>query len=1048
MSETMEYVNCLASEIGPRPAGTEEERQAAEFIAEELESSSGLPVEIEDFSAPSGNDAPRAICAGIAVVGGVLSLLLPIFGIPAVILLLIATALTVAEYLDKPLILKALSRGASQNVVAKYDPGMQEASSRGRARKVVVVAHYDSGKVRNELSSGLVKILPGLQKASFWAVPALFVFVLIRSLFLSADTGFLGVLFTVLVFVGVVLCLIPLVFALLHKISPYNEAANSNAAGVAVMMEVAGRVGRGRMTEEEIEHLRQYDNVEAGESADEYEPVVHGEQEAYAAGVVPDGAALHYETEPTVEEPAFLETLQAADLAYEQAEEQAEEEPVDGLSAAKAAIAALTGVPVASTVAAAAPAMAAEAPVEAPVEVAEAVEEAADEIADAPTFAFETAQRSTPTVPDWFAAAQARAKANKPDADVTAPIKRSRYADALDAAVSESSVHFNSANRQALTGMDEQIARLNDGIVEVKAPGFEEEPVASAFTPRVVTASAEPVVPVEQPLEATPDVDAEPVESLAAEPAPAAAPSFLDAARDEEGVDDFIALESAKEEAAVPAFASVPSSEDYEQEYVEPVSDFVGNIANEFEAQQEDSPSLSKKLPVVVLADTTGAFAAVAEGQKQRAPLADSSSTAKSLLSMLPSIDPVETAQESAPASVASLRATLPSLSGTISATPIASSTSGSAGATGVFAPVTEEIVKAASPEEDLFIEDADDSDYQENFTESGAFAGPDYVEMPKSPVRSFFDKLFHRKDDKEVVYYDDQSGWGDEEYDDGYEDEWVDEGQEYGDEDFLDDALGEYDDEYVDGDDRWNGGALSALKNAAGSVGDKVRAPKQKESRTQPAEARTSRRGSFANISPDEGVSYSEAPRERFDEQPVDGFVSEEGFEPDAQQEGEVPATRAQVETFRNPFVSTEVWFVALGSDLAGNAGMRAFVEAHSAELRGAIIVELDALGAGKLSLVETEGTLKKAVTSSRMKRYLRKVSQATGVTCANVHFDWNDSAASYANTHGLKAMHLVGEQGGKPAYFAQDNDTIDVVEEQALETNVECVMELLRVI
>ena len=87
------------------------------------------------------------------------------------------------------------------------------------------------------------------------------------------------------------------------------------------------------------------------------------------------------------------------------------------------------------------------------------------------------------------------------------------------------------------------------------------------------------------------------------------------------------------------------------------------------------------------------------------------------------------------------------------------------------------------------------------------------------------------------------------------------------------------------------------------------------------------------------------------------------------------------EVYQFRNPDIDAEVWFVALGSELAQNSGMKAFLEAHQSELRGAFIVDIDAIGAGDLTMIEREGFLKPSKASSRMKRYIRKASQATGM-------------------------------------------------------------------
>ena len=47
---------------------------------------------------------------------------------------------------------------------------------------------------------------------------------------------------------------------------------------------------------------------------------------------------------------------------------------------------------------------------------------------------------------------------------------------------------------------------------------------------------------------------------------------------------------------------------------------------------------------------------------------------------------------------------------------------------------------------DDLYVDDADDSDYEGNVTETGAFAGPGYVEMPKSRAQRLLSKLHFGK--------------------------------------------------------------------------------------------------------------------------------------------------------------------------------------------------------------------------------------------------------------------------------------------------------------
>ena len=72
------------------------------------------------------------------------------------------------------------------------------------------------------------------------------------------------------------------------------------------------------------------------------------------------------------------------------------------------------------------------------------------------------------------------------------------------------------------------------------------------------------------------------------------------------------------------------------------------------------------------------------------------------------------------------------------------------AGSTGTFAPVGEELLQNVDPN-DIYVDDADDSDYEGNVTETGAFAGPGYVEMPKSRAHRLLDKFrFGKYKDKE----------------------------------------------------------------------------------------------------------------------------------------------------------------------------------------------------------------------------------------------------------------------------------------------------------
>ena len=111
-------------------------------------------------------------------------------------------------------------------------------------------------------------------------------------------------------------------------------------------------------------------------------------------------------------------------------------------------------------------------------------------------------------------------------------------------------------------------------------------------------------------------------------------------------------------------------------------------------------------------------------------------------------------------------------------------------------------------------------------------------------------------------------------------------------------------------------------------------------------------------------------------------------------------------------------------------------------------ILIELvmEALGGGDLCMIDNEGGYSVAKTSSRMKRYTRKASQASGVSIGSASMLWKSGVSSYAINHGLQAMHLAGMEGSKPAFFGDKEDVIENVDEGLLRERVDFVMELLK--
>lgn len=1211
MPDIKEHIEYLSQEIGPHPSGTEEEQKAALYITEQFQKEAGLPAAIEDIAGIADPEIPRMIYGGIALLFALLALIVPGLGAVWFVGALIGAGLLVADILGHPLLATALGKGVSQNVVAKYEPGSDQGGS-GRKRKVVVIARYDTGKVRQELASPFVQFMPIVNRAIVAAIVAMPILLLIKNA-LGASGGLLSSLFTILVVVALILSAVPVALGLLHRSAAYSEGANSNSSGIAALMEVANRVGRGRMSEAEL--------VEFEEAR------MHGEQEAVAAGLVPEGA----------------------EFVYSSGSE-------DDLNAAKAAIAALSGKPVSGMT----PedvernldmlkareeeeAQRAQAAEESPAYAyaeAGAVEEFEEtmpdtvdyqeqegnaiEVEPGPVEAIEKGEtQSAPmepelkqenTIPDWFKKAQEKAK--KPTKREK-PAQRSQYAAAFEAVEAENSDMFAQAAAdaerevQAAARAAQAVHTERATMYEVHAPQWnmagteqsaQEEPREQASSSELEVslqedrtvqqhgqdASSSEETAVMFPVSVSEDADSEGRDPVVAPSGAefASAPEAVTTNGKEENPDrnqaeifamgasqhPEVAMEAAQQVAsskssvpAVPVSADpsatmaappidvsqfrldaepvtpsipMPSFLDPRKVQAEklasnPVAQRTGNrvdatdaritslgvvdqqtLVSENSAAQdaaqmpaaeispaipfsanpaiEGQPGLSKqgatKRPILLpnIAAAGEKQQPVIAKAKQRAPLADvetaGKTAARSLLSTLPTIGSADVAAEGtstdAPAEDAaktgaahgknaSLLVSLPSLSGAIKAadsaqeqaSTAAQSTLGTAGATGAFAPVTDELVRSASLDDesdDLYVDDVDDSEYDTDFTQTGAIAGPGYVEMPKSRFRRFLDKFRRDKAEDETSAQD----WLD--VDDRFEAQAVGRArggwESFRDESYDQDGYGA--DEAYDEDSSYALADDSRAEAHAGATQGFPPYSQLDQADYQGFDAR-------ANELPDTQGDYlyvDDADEETLGERPSrqwhGGSFSlrrMENGDLDSEEVSAVAAASAendamideeleQIYKFRNPEIKTEVWFVALGSELSGNAGMKAFLAEHATELKGAFIVEIDSLGGGDLTLIDAEGELKLSKPSSRMKRYLRKASQVTGIKLASAPILWQESAASYATKHGYQAVHLVGMAGGKPAGYAEATDVVENVDVRKVEKNSNFIMELLK--
>lgn len=1040
MAELNEHVAYLSQEIGPRPAGTEEEQRAALYISEQFSAEAGLTTAMEDFQCNPDSSLPRTLCSGVAVLVTLVATIVGALAVPAIVVSLICAALAAAEVFDKPVLSRLLNRGVSQNVVARYLPAKSPTRA-SRRRKVIVVANYDSGKVRRDLNGAMPAVLPIL----YWVELAMLVVMplLLAIRMVLAPDGSVLVVFNVLLAVAMVVAVLPVASFLLEKFANYNEGANCNAAGVAVLLEVASRVAAAR------------------DLPDAPEPTVHGEAAAVSAGLVPEGAEIVYHTGNTSE-----------DLGTSM------ESAAERLAAAKAAVAALSGKPVSAT------------PTEVATEdesPAKGEENGAVEVSPEESLTPSSAAVVVPVaapayaapvehqVPEWFKKGQEQAK--KPAKEK--PVQRSRYATALERAEEE----INAREEHERRNLDELSERMRVMRASVQA--------ASAAAGATPTEIMDSVVADES----SEEISAPPSASAVNEEASPSLAPVLPAIEVPAVEADQLPSPSNNTVSAmladIPAIASEPASSETGTPASKPVVSAVP--AAPVVPQPTDDPDVTVRdgqrpltgatvaVPPIDLS-TSDAPAAPAGGQRvvvpsvgevaetpasapaaaprrrraitlpnigisqelprismddcqQAAPLSEDrpehDGRVHDLSAVIPSVTTPEPPSAVSGTREAALLDALPSLGRTTTTTdPVLSGsislagTFSSMGATGAAAPIGDELLENAS-ENDIYIEDVDDSAYVEQITETGAMAGPGYVEMPKSRFGGIFGK-FRRKKREEA----------------SSPQEWLDVEESFdarevgaargGWESFREEGdIQAYDEEYLDAD------ATTAFSPEFDDdfAEDGFDAPRSSHRRGRHFEGGAFSRDQFDDESEGEENQTSAAdPSSVFGE----GLPADFVFEPTPEIE--------QIKQFHSDRIDMEVWFVALGSELAGNGGMKAFMAAHEVELKGALIVELEALGAGELTLIDKEGTYVPKKASSRMKRLVRKAGQATGLKVPEATMEWRNSASAYALKHGQQALHLAGMDGRKPAFFAEEDDVIENIDNDMLALNSDFVMEVLK--
>jgi peptidase M28-like protein len=230
-----------------RAAGTAAERDAAEYLAQELRAA-GREAEVEDIRVRPAYHLTLALHCALAVLGSVVAVNSPALGV--VVLLLIATSMF-GDLTGRFHLLRLLTpRRPSQNVTS---PG----SRADAPARLVLTAHYDaarSGLIFARTRRAAPRPLRALSRLGsridvfFWAVVVVLVIAVLR--LIAGITSDESTVLTVIQFVPTVLLIVGVLLFMDVALSDPVPGANDNASGVAAVFELARR-----LTEHPPHHL-------------------------------------------------------------------------------------------------------------------------------------------------------------------------------------------------------------------------------------------------------------------------------------------------------------------------------------------------------------------------------------------------------------------------------------------------------------------------------------------------------------------------------------------------------------------------------------------------------------------------------------------------------------------------------------------------------------------------------------------------------------------------------------------------------------------------
>ena len=324
MANTQNYINHLLQNTGITPACSEEERLAAEDIAQ-IFRNHGFDPEVQEFNAPAPSRMAFAVTGILAFAGALLMGIGGGIGLVGTLLAIVGAVLYVLERTGRPVISRLGKTGVSQNVIAYHKASGPLASPRNRP--VVVVAHYDSPRAELLAREPYAPYRALIAKLLPIATIAPAAIAILRILPLP---GALKVLLWVVAILASLVALANAANIISNRfVLPYTSGSVCNKSSVAAMLGVMDNVAP-YQGENEFPDDIPFDTY-FGEQKRRAEEMARAAAEYAAAQQQNDyGNTIEYE------EPAYTEDEYGQPVAPEGEQGEAFDEQIDGFEGASA----------------------------------------------------------------------------------------------------------------------------------------------------------------------------------------------------------------------------------------------------------------------------------------------------------------------------------------------------------------------------------------------------------------------------------------------------------------------------------------------------------------------------------------------------------------------------------------------------------------------------------------------------------------------------------------------------------------------------------------